>query len=298
MGEFQDRMDQEARRVHGGPDAFLQVLDRAARRRRARRVASGVLGLAVAAAGLGIAYAAFTPEDPQARPGGSAPVPGPSVSATPTTQETPAGLPIEVLSGTESDSPAAYMAARLASEGVFVRDGGYRVLASGNATHEPPRTLILCSPRYDHEAERLQQAFFPGARIDLALPDQPVALRIILGRDFEDQDDGGFRAFALAEAFMGARVLGRDAERFLSEKAAAKYEAREGGLSLYGYPDGGYKVTGLMAAQEGEPHQGAFRVIVQTVKEGSARTRHESLWIGPIDGAGSEFKVLDVERNE
>jgi hypothetical protein len=298
MSEFRDRLDQEARRVRGRPEALQQVLDRAARRRRTRRVASGVLGLAVAATGLSIAYAAFNPEDPVAGPG-SAPVPGPSVSATPTAQETPAGLPIEVLGGTESDSPAAYMAVRLASEGVFIREGGYRVLAFGNATHLPPRTLILCPPQFDHEAEQLQQAFFPGARIDVALPDQQVALRIILGKDFESQDDGGFRAFDLAEAFMGFRVLRDDqAHQFLSDHAADQYHRGEGGLELFGYTEGGYKLTGLTAAQEGEPHRGAFRVIVQIFEEGSDRTRHESLWIGPSDEGGDRFQVLDVERNE
>jgi hypothetical protein len=289
MSELRPYLDREAGRVRTDPGALDAVTRRAERRRAIRRVTSGVVALAVAGGSIGLAYAAFR-TDGEGRPAGQ-PVPAPTPTGG---QATPEPLPIEILSGTENDTPAAYVAARLAGEGHAIREGGYDVVLTGTATHQPPHTVILCPPMFDHEASLLQQALFPTARIDGALPDEDVALRIILGRDLEEQDDGGLEAFDVAEAFMGFRALRDDrAHRFLSDLAADQYHRGEGGLELFGYAEGGYELTALSPAESG-----AFAVVARIFERGSDRVRIETLAVGDQDPEDGTPEILSAELNE
>jgi hypothetical protein len=268
------------------------VLDRAGRRRRTKRFATGALALVVAGAGFGLAYAAFRPTR-QVEPGGL-PVPGPTPS--PRSVPTPDPLPIEILSGTASETPAAYLAARLAGDGRSIREGGYAVVLTGRATHQPPRTLILCPPQFDHEAAALEQTMLPGAHIQGALPDEDVALRIILGEDFERTHEGGLKAFDVVDTFMRFRELEDDrAHRFLSDVAADQYHRGEGGLELFGYTDGGYRI---IAMSQGEPGGATWLVVVRMFDRRSDLPRHETLTVGPIDAAGTGLVIASAARNE
>jgi hypothetical protein len=204
-------------------------------------------------------------------------------------------LPIEILgSGRESDTHAAYLTVRLSSEGSTIRQGGYDVVSTGRVRHQPPHTLINCPLQFDHEAETLRQALFPTANIGPALPDEDVALQITLGRDFEEEDDGGLAAFDFIEAFMGFRVLPDDhAHRFLSDNAADQYHRGEGGLELFGYADGGYRVT-AMDSREG----GGFVVVVQIFEADTGVFRQETLTVGDSDPMDGALEILTAELTE
>jgi hypothetical protein len=283
MPDLRDLLDDEAGRARGRDDGLGRVLRRAGHRRRVRRVASGLAALAIAGASFALAYTAFRPGD------GVQPASGPTPTPTPTSdQETPGALPIAVLGGSrEDDTLVAYATARVETEGTSIRQGGVEVVETGTAADQPARTLILCPPQYDGIATRLQQALFPGARLGGALPDQEVAIRIILGRDFSEQDDGGLEAFQVVEAFMTARVLGSGAEGFLSKEAASAFESGEGGLSLYGYTEGAsFAIDSMFRSDDG------FRAVVRIE---AAATGYETLAIGQQDGVPL---IVGAELNE
>jgi hypothetical protein len=281
MSELQRRLDGEAQQVQAESRALDDVLHRAERRRRVRRIVTGAVALAVAGGSLGLAYAAFRP-GADTHPAGR-PVPGP----TPTEATTSDPLPIEIIGDTHAQ---AYLLARLAGEGSAIREGGYDVVLRGNGTHQPAHTLINCPAEFDHEAQILQQALFPTASIGPALPDEDVALRITLGRDFEEQDDGGLTALEFTQAFMAVRVLPDDqAHRYLSDNAADQYHRGEGGLELFGYADGGYRVTALSSREAG-----GFVTVVQIFDGSSGLVREETLAVGDDDPQDGRLEILSA----
>src|SRR2546425_10543675 len=81
MSDLRDRLEQERRRLTMSEGSFQDLERRRDRKRRNRRIASGVVGLLIAAAGVGGGLYAFRP----ARSGGPAGSPTPSVgpSVTP-----------------------------------------------------------------------------------------------------------------------------------------------------------------------------------------------------------------------
>jgi hypothetical protein len=282
MSELRRRLDGEAGQVHAGPGALDDVLRRAERRRRTRRIATAVVALAVAGGSLGLAYVAFDPGR-EVRPAG--PAPGPTAS--------PDALSIEIVG--EIDTTTRYVRARLEGEGPAIRDGGYDV-GIRESTDPPPRTLISCPAQFDHEAELLRQALFPTATIGPAVPDEDVALRITLGLDFEEHDDGGLAAFELTDSFMGFRAL-RDgrANELLADGAADQYHRGEGGLELFGYADGGHSVMALRPDESGR-----FVVVVLAVDDGPGVVRKETLLVGDADPADGQdrLEVLSAELTE
>jgi len=277
MSELRRRLDREAGRVHADPRARNDVLHRAERRRRARRIATGVVALAVAGGSLGLAYAAFRP-GADTRPAGR-PVPGPTSTAD---QGSADALPIEIVGGAEGDATTAYLLARLAGEGPAIRDGGYDVIVTvRDRADRPDHTLINCPLEFDHEAELLRQSMFPTAIIGPMVPDEEVALRITLGRDLEEQDDGGLAAFELTETFMRFRALGDGrANELLADEAADQYHRGEGGLELFGYVNGGFRVISI------RPGEGGGFVVVVLVFE-----REETLLVGDPDPGDDRDQV-------
>ncbi|MGH2678294.1 MAG: hypothetical protein ACRDHB_08045 [Actinomycetota bacterium] len=286
MSELRRRLDREAGQVQAEPRALDEVLHRAERRRRTRRIATGVVGLVLAAGTLTLAYAAF---NPRREVGPAGPVPGPTAS--------PGALPIEIVTSTANETTSAYVLARLDGQGSAIRNGGYDVTVTvRNNMHQPPHTLINCPVEFDHEAELLRRAMFPTATIGPALPDEDVALRITLGRDFEEQDDGGLAAFELTDSFMNFRAL-RDgrANELLANEAADQYHRGEGGLELFGYTDRGYRVMSLRPGEGG-----GFAVVVLAFEDGPGVVRKETLLVGdPDPGDGhDQVQILSARLTE
>jgi hypothetical protein len=218
MPDLHDFLDDEARRVRSGPGTLGQVVERAERRRRARRLATGALALAVAAGGIGLAANAFRPAR-QVEPGGL-PVPGPSVSAS------PAPRALSIVNSSATEGAAEFAAALMIGGGepvdvILVDDTGTR----------SDVTRIFCHPNREEEAVRLRDRFFPGAELRPRI--DPGVIEIRVGQNFVDAQRDLFELFATVRSFMTRRLEGSGAEPFLSDPAADEYEAEEGGLSLY-----------------------------------------------------------------
>jgi hypothetical protein len=280
MSEFRGPLDHEAGKVHAEPRALDEVIRRAERRRRARRIATGAVALVLAAGTLTLAYAAF---DNRREVGPAGPAPGPTAS--------PDALPIEIISRAEDSTTTAYLLARLEGEGPAIRDGGYDVIVTvRDAADRPDHTLINCPLEFNDEAELLRQAMFQTATIGPMVPDDEVALRITLGRDLEEQDDGGLAAFELTDSFMRFRALGDGrANELLADEAADQYHRGEGGLELFGYVDGGFRVISIRPGEEG-----GFVVVVLAFE------REETLLVGdPDPGDGrDQVQILSATLTE
>ncbi|MGH2655301.1 MAG: LytR C-terminal domain-containing protein [Actinomycetota bacterium] len=218
MPDLYDFLDDEARRVRSEPGALGAVLDRAGRRRRTRRVATGGLALAVAGAGIGLAYAAFRPAR-QAQPGGF-PVPGPSFSASPGPRL------VSVVNSSAIEGAADFAAAVMAAEGVGV--DVVEVAPSGNPSDV---TRIHRHPAHEEEAIRLRDRFFSGAELRPRIDPEVIEIRV--GRDFIESRPVLFEQFAAVRSFMTRRLEGSGAEAFLSDDATRQYGSGQGGLALY-----------------------------------------------------------------
>jgi hypothetical protein len=270
MPDLHDFLDDEARRVRSEPSALGAVLDRANRRRRARRVAAGVLALAVASAGFGLAYAAFRPSR-TVEPGGL-PVPGPSVSASPEIRT------ITVTNGSGIEGAAEFAAAVMAGEGVTIRTVE---AASGHANDV---TTIHRHPIREEEAIRLRDRFFPEAEL---LPRiDPEVIEVRDGGDFIDARPALFERFALVRSFMTRRLEGDGAEAFLSDDAARQYEAGEDGLSLYSEVED----APFFSIRQISPQENDTAVAVV-----AAGVRTEQLTVGDGDPQDGRLEILEAE---
>jgi hypothetical protein len=294
MSDLRDLLDGEARRVRARPEALAAVRRRADRRRRVRRIASGALALAIAAGGIGLAYAAFRPSE-GARPAGT-PVPGP----TPTSDdETPAPLRVRLLNGSRVETLVNSTTARLQSEGLLERRGGYVVVEDGFASEVRGSTAIICPPQWDQEAAQLQRWLVPGAEIHGAIPNDRYEITVILGQDFAQRNKDQTLAYALITDFLDRRSRGSGAEALLSAEASRQFEEGPGGLSLYGYTSAPGTTSTLNALWR---NRDGWRVVVRIEREGSTRVRHESLRIAPSPGADSgypgDLAIVSAERND
>lgn len=218
MPDLYDFLDDEARRVRSEPGALGAVLDRASRRRRSKRIATGALALAVAAGGIGLAFAAFRPAR-QAQQGGF-PVPGPSVSASPGPRL------VSVVNSSAIEGAAEFAAAVMAAEGV-----GVDVVEVAPSGHPNDVTRIHRHPAHEEEAIRLRDRFFSGAELRPRI--DPDVIEIRVGRDFIESRPVLFEQFAAVRSFMTRRLEGSGAEAFLSDDAARQYGSGQSGLTLY-----------------------------------------------------------------
>jgi hypothetical protein len=256
MPDLRDFLDDEARRVRSEPGALGAVLDRASRRRRSKRIATGALALAVAAGGIGLAFAAFRPAR-QVEPG-NVPVPGPRPSISPVDIT---GLIVTNHTGIQGASEFAV--AMMAAEGVVA-----------DVVAVPPegrseRTAIYSHTLREEEAIDLRDRLFPGA--ELRPPIDPEVIEIRVGRDFIDARSSLFESFAVVRSFMTRRIEGGGAEAFLSEEAARQYTNGVGGLSLYGYAEEApfFRITAI------SPNEEASAVASVTIGD-----REEQLTLG------------------
>lgn len=252
MPDLHDSLENEARRVRSEPGALGAVLERASRRRRAKRIATGALALVVAGAGFGLAYAAFRTAR-QVEPGGL-PVPGPTPSALATAI---AGLIVTNHSGIQGASEFAV--ARLGADGIIADV----VVVPPEGREE--RTAIFCHPLREDEAIDLRDRFFPGAvlrpRID------PEFIEVRIGRDFIEANANLFDAFAVVRSFMTRRVEGAGAEAFLAGDADDDFNMASG-PSLYGYIRGGaFDIAAVSPVVDGTT---VIEVVIVTPEGGDA----------------------------
>jgi hypothetical protein len=217
MGELHDHLDREARRVSGDREAFDRIIGRARRRRTARRVAGGALALAIAGAGLGVAYGAFRGPDT------AQPAVGPSPSATSSAR-------VRLLDG--ADDPEAMEIAR----GV-IGMAGFQVVEEGPAGHPYETTTIACPLEFDEEAARIAERLGVEAAIVAGIPNPEYDLTVYIGEDFATFEHEHLTAFV--DDFIDARQDG-DAEMYLGSSARDDYfetsgrtEPRSGELYLY-----------------------------------------------------------------
>jgi LytR cell envelope-related transcriptional attenuator len=229
MGELRDGLDWEARRVSGDREALGRILARARRRRTARRVAGGVLALAIAGAGLGVAYGAFRGPD-SARP-----AVGPTPTASPPTR-------VRLLDG--ADDRGAIRFAR-----GLIREAGFRIVEEGSAGHAYETTTIACPSAFDHDALEIERLLNVEASIVGALPHPDYDLTVYIGDDLAGSEYELLRA-GLGD-FINARRDG-DAEGYLATSARGDYFETSGRTEplegeLYLYPEegiAGFQIAG------------------------------------------------------
>jgi hypothetical protein len=300
MPDLGDLLDAEARRMREAPDALASVLRRAGRRRQARRIASGILALAVAGATFGLAYAAFRPSV-ETGPTGE-PVTGPSVTPTPSPSAArPTPPPFEVLvvnvSGTEHAGELAVAMLRgavlpedIPAEAVRLSDGSpIGTAAEGTSSS----TRLFCHPALEDEAGAIRDVLFPGAELRPRI--DADAILVAVGEDFVRENGPPLANLETVRTFMTRRVSGSAAEPLLSEDALRQYRDHDGGLSLYDYAqDREFEIVAMFL---GEGAQTA-RIVVRISEPDSDRTRYETLTVGPGGSATGPLEILAAERNE
>ncbi|MGH2654970.1 MAG: LytR C-terminal domain-containing protein [Actinomycetota bacterium] len=271
MPDLHDFLDHEARGVRSEPGALGAVLDRASRRRRAKRIATAVLALTVAGAGFGLAFAAFRPES-RAVPAGL-PIPGPSVSASPAIRA------VTVTNASPTEGAAEFAAAVMAAEGVTIDI--VEVVPEG---HPADVTTILSHPSREEEAIRLRDRFFPGAELRPRIDPEVIEIRV--GRDFIESRPVLFEQFAAVRSFMTRRLEGSGAEAFLSDDAARQYGSGQGGLALYeGVAEASFFAIREIASGEDET---AVAIV-------TAGGRTERLTVGDHDPEDVRPEILAAE---
>jgi hypothetical protein len=228
MGDLRDNLDREARRVSGDRGALDRIMGRARRRRTARRVAGGALALAIAGAGLGVAYGAFRGPDSA----------GPAVGPTPITSPT---ARVRLLDG--ADDPGAMAVAR-----ALIREAGFRIVEEGPAGHAYETTTIACPSAFDYEAMEIARVLRVHASIVGALPNPGYELTVYIGEDFATEEYEFVRG-GIGD-FINARRDGA-AESYLAPSARDDYFETSGrteplGDELYLYPE--EEIAGFMIA--------------------------------------------------
>jgi LytR cell envelope-related transcriptional attenuator len=205
MSEFRDRLDAEARRVAGDPDALGRVKHRARRRRVARQVGSGVAALAVAGAGFAVALGAFRGSfvgEPAAGPNAS-----PSATASPT---------FAVLSGPERMEPQLReFSDRLATAGYEIE---FSLYIAGIPT--PDHTVVRYKPSARRLADAVRRDLLPGVDTVARADPQPATgppitpapdILITLGSDYQELRNGTVQVRVLdAGAGRGATDVAAD----------------------------------------------------------------------------------------
>jgi hypothetical protein len=280
MPDLHDFLDDEARRVRAKPDALGGVLDRANRRRRAKRIATGVLALAVAGGGIGLAIAAFRPAR-QVEPG-SLPVPGPSASRTPTTRGG-AITGVVIRNGSSSEGAAEFAAALLPSDSVAAEVTSM-VPAAGQEV-----TTIHHPPTREEQAVFLRDCCFPGA--ELRPQTDPNSILVTIGDGFIAERRVLFENFKAVRSFMTRRVEGNGAEVLLTEGAARQFEDA-GGLSLYDYAaNGAFWIDDLYP---GEYATAVAKVVIVTAAGGDAVVI-EHLTVGDREPEDDRPEILAAE---
>ena len=287
MPDLRGRMDDEARRVRAGDDALESVVRRADRRRVARRATGTFLALAVAAGGVGLAYATFRPGN-GARPSG-----GPTAEPTSSARAPiPEGIHLVVLDAApalEELPLVSYLEHFLNPE--LQR---YRILGA-TETEGSEVTVLMYQPGYEDEASALRDDFFPGAdvRPDHEASDAP--LRIVIGEDFEARHGAHVRNLATTYDFMWARVRGQTerVEPLLWASAADQFAAHEGGMDLYAYTQ---RATFEILVVSRNDAQTRIHVRIRQPNEDGYAEAFETLTVGDVDGDGAP-EVLSAERN-
>ena len=281
MPDLHDFLDDEAHRVRSNPGALSAVVERAHRRRRATRLVTGVVAVAIAAGGIGLTYAAFD-FGTTLRPGGG-PLPGPSPSVTPDVRSIP-GL---VLSNDSTTQGAAeFAAALLAGEGVTpIPDF---VAARGGSSEV---TAIHCHPNREAEAVWLRDRFFQGAELRPRIEADSILVRI--GDDFVRRNAETFELFMTVRSFMTRRVEGSGAEALLSHDAADRFAHERSGVSLYAYIRGG--AFGIQALIPREDGTAVVEVVIVTPEGGDA-VASERLTVGDQDPSDGRPEILDAEQ--
>lgn len=276
MPDLHDSLENEARRVRSEPGALGAVLERAGRRRRTKRFATGALALVVAAGGIGLAIAAFRPTR-QVEPGG-VPVPGPTPSASPAGV---AGLVVSNHTGVQGASEFAI--ALMAADGI-VADV---VVVPSEGRQQ--RTAIYCHPLREDEAIALRDRIFHGAELRPRIDPEIVEVRV--GRGFIDANADLFHAFAVVRSFMTRRVEGSGAELFLSAGASEGFDD-ELAPSLYGYVRGGaFLIRTLVPRDDGT----AVVEVDIVTPEGGDAVASERLTVGEEDPPDGRAEILSVE---
>ena len=277
MPDLHDSLDNEARRVRSEPGALGDVLDRANRRRRTRRITSGILALAIAGGGIGLAFAAFRSTD-QLQPG-TGPVPGPSVTTSPEVRSIPG---LDISNDTSTEGAAEFTVALLAGEGIVPRT----VFVQGGALET---TTIHCHPLREDEAIWLRDRFFPGAELRPRIDAETILVR--LGEDFLRDHDPQFGAFMTVRSFMTRRVEGSGAELFLSAGASEGFDD-ELAPSLYGYVRGGaFLIRTLIPRDDGT----AVVEVDIVTPEGGDAVASERLTVGDSAPQDGRPDILAVE---
>jgi hypothetical protein len=181
MDDLRKYLDEEARRVETGPDPLEAVKRRAGRRRVTRQVGTGALALAVAGAGLGVAFSAFR--------GGSGvrPLVGPTNSLSPW----PPSNILVVGPGNLGDAASA-LASRLDKAGHDVNI----VFCADCPVH--PSTTIQYRPDAEAEAESIRSEFLPGADLErVTWPANRGDIHLNLGADYTEPANGTVRVSVL-----------------------------------------------------------------------------------------------------
>jgi hypothetical protein len=279
MSDLRGPLDHEAGKVYADPRALDEVIRRAERRRRARRIATGVVALAVAAGSLGLAYAAFR-TGADTRPAGR-PVPGP----TNTPEVEPAPVGVIVANGSDTEAAGDFAAALLVGEAVAPDV----VIVTRPATHRAV-TTIHCHPGREDEALRLRDELFPGAELRPRI--DPRTLLVAVGDDFVRDNRKMFEHYMTVRGFMNRRTQGSGAEAYLSEAAARDYANGVGGLDLYAYAEGGrFQITSIFGTQD-EDSIAAVRIM------GQNRTKVESITVGDTEPQDGRVEILSTALGE
>jgi hypothetical protein len=271
MSDLGPFLDREAHRIRAEGDPLGAMLHRAARRRLVRRVATGAVALAVAGTSLGLAFAAFYPDD-RARP--AAPVPGPSASPTPG-----ADWGLVVANGSSNKTAAQFAAALLAGEAV-VPD----IVVLTRPASARTVTTIHCHPAQEAEAVELRDEFFPGAELRPRI--DPDTILVTVGDDFVGDNPSMFDHYLMVRRFMERRTEGQGAEGLLSERAARDYGEGVGGLSLYSYAEGErYQITSIFGTGD-ETSIATVHIV------GRRGTTVESITVGDAEPADGRLEII------
>lgn len=264
MTEYLSSLDHEAQRVSADGAELAKVQHRVLQRRRYRRWGSTTLGIAIAAAGIGVAWSAF--DAPSTR----VPKAGPTNSPTPGSTPEVLAAPVE--------GPSLYIDNRTGIQGLEDSVGTlierpFSVWGSSGGGDKPRsgQTHLLFVEGSESIAREIRDEWFPGAPIregapkglyfggppldlegpidfeqleELAqaseLPPNPPDVTLVLAPDYLSyRIVEGIDVHRFLSAFAGERNAGQGAEAFLSAEALARYSDHDDGLQLYTYwPEG------------------------------------------------------------
>lgn len=237
MSDMHEALDREARRVNASEEAVALVRRLAQLNQRRRRIAIGIVALAITGAGLGLSYAAFD------HSGAKRPAAGPTLSSPGPTRPS---FRIDNHTGLKSLS---YKVSFIVSD-MFDASG-----FSEGSTAVRDRTEIRFGPEGEEGARTLARRLLPGAPVRGGVPpgmeigNGVPDVVLVLGRDYKDYRLAtAIDAYEMAEQFVATRNNGAESEKYLAPEAAAQYEQHEGGLQLYSYwPEGQeFSISGPM----------------------------------------------------